>query len=391
MQLDKKTVRTVLKILCGTILFAWCLVNHEAFFSFLRFITGLATPFLLGLTIAFVLNVPMRALETRLFSRTPLGKKKGLCRIVSLVCTLALFVLLAAGVFWVVVPELRDTAALIVEGLPSLFARLEVWGEQLSAVFPSLKEEISSLTGASGYVKLVELLSQLLSSGFAGNLLGSTVTLATGVVSSVTNFFIGMIFAFYVLSQKEKLGVQVRKVLYAWCGTSCSDHLLYVSAMSNRIFSNFISGQCLEAVILGSMFFVSMSILRFPYAMLVAVLISVMALIPIFGAFIGCVVGTFLILVQNPMQALWFLVLFFVLQQIEGNFIYPRVVGSSIGLPPMWVLLSVTVGASLGGIAGMLLMVPAASVAYALLRENTNRRLAEQAIPADKYKNPPKP
>ena len=133
------------------------------------------------------------------------------------------------------------------------------------------------------------------------------------------------------------------------------------------------------------MFFVSMTILRFPYAMLVAVLISVTALIPIFGAFIGCFVGGFLMMVQNPMQAVWFVVLFLVLQQIEGNLIYPKVVGSSIGLPAMWVMVAVTVGGSTLGIIGMLLMVPIASVIYALLRENTDRKLAERAIPKEKY------
>ena len=155
--------------------------------------------------------------------------------------------------------------------------------------------------------------------------------------------------------------------------------------MTERTFSKFLTGQCLEAMILGLMFFVSMTLLRFPYAMLVAVLVAVTALIPMFGAFIGCFVGAFLILVVSPIQALWFVLLFMVLQQIEGNLIYPRVVGSSIGLPAMWVMVAVTLGGSTMGVLGMLIMVPAASVIYALARENTEHRLLRRQVPADRY------
>lgn len=389
LQLDKKTVRTVLQILCATILFAWCLVNHEAFFGAVRFVVGLLTPFFLGLSVAFILNVPMRAIERALFSSARWQKKKSRGRIFSLLLTLTAFLLVAVGVFWIVVPQMRDTFVLIGEGLPSMFARLENWGREMAGIFPSLSDEIANLTSNISYDKLLKTLTGFFSSGALGNLLGSTVNIATSVVGGVMDFFIGLVFAFYILAQKERLGVSVRKVLYAWFGIPFTDRVLYVSSMSSRIFSHFISGQCLEAVILGSMFFVSMSIFRFPYAMLVSVVIAVMALIPIFGSFIGCGVGTFLMLVQNPMQAVWFVVLFLALQQIEGNFIYPRVVGGSIGLPPMWVLLAVTAGGSIAGVMGMLLMVPTASVLYALLRENTNRRLAEQAVPAEKYQTPP--
>lgn len=389
MQLDKKTVRTVLQILCGTILFAWCLVNHEAFFAFLRFCLSVLTPFFIGLAVAFILNVPMRAIENRLFSKDRWKKRKGTGRVCSLCLTLLAFFLIVAAVICVVVPQLKDTFGVISVGMPSLLARIEIWGKEISGIFPSLADDIYQLTTNITYDKVLSTLTGFFSSGAVGNLLGSTVNIATSVVGGVVDFFIGIVFAFYILAQKEKLGVSVRKVLYAWCGVKAADETLYVAGMANRVFSHFISGQCLEAVILGSLFFISMSLFGFPYAMLVSVVITVTALIPIFGAFIGCGVGVFLMLVQNPMQAVWFVVLFLTLQQIEGNFIYPRVVGSSIGLPAMWVLLAVTLGGSLAGVIGMLLMVPTASVCYALFRENTNRRLTSQAIPPEKYQKPP--
>ena len=194
-------------------------------------------------------------------------------------------------------------------------------------------------------------------------MLNSAFTVTKTVISSLVNFFIGFVFACYILLQKEKLSVQIRKVLYAFLPQKAVRQTMKVASLSYRTFANFVTGQCLEAVILGTMFFVIMSIFRFPYALLVGVVIAFTALIPIFGAFIGCVVGAFLNLVVNPMQALGFIILFLVLQQIEGNLIYPHVVGSSVGLPSIWVLVAVTIGGSLMGVVGMLVFIPLSSVA----------------------------
>ncbi|MCI8599958.1 MAG: AI-2E family transporter, partial [Lachnospiraceae bacterium] len=209
----------------------------------------------------------------------------------------------------------------------------------------------------------------------AGSVLSSTVNVARTIISAVTTFFIAIVFSCYVLLQKERLGAQTEKLLHAIFEKKQVTYILHVCSLSHRTFSSFITGQCLEAVILGMMFFVSMSILRFPYALLVGVLVAFTALIPIFGAFIGCIVGAFLILVVNPMQALAFILLFLVLQQVEGNLIYPHVVGNSVGLPSIWVLVAVTVGGSLMGVMGMLIFIPLASVFYSLLREWVYKRL----------------
>ena len=214
----------------------------------------------------------------------------------------------------------------------------------------------------------------------AGNVLNSTFTVAKTVINSLMNFFVAFVFACYILLQKEKLSVQIKKVLYAFLPLKAVDKTLEVASLSYKTFSSFVTGQCLEAVILGTMFFIVMSILRFPYALLVGVVIAFTALIPIFGAFIGCVIGTFLMLVSNPMQAVAFVILFLVLQQIEGNLIYPHVVGGSVGLPSIWVLVAVTVGGSLMGVVGMLIFIPLSSVVYALFREVVYKRLKERGI-----------
>jgi predicted PurR-regulated permease PerM len=223
----------------------------------------------------------------------------------------------------------------------------------------------------------------LINSG--GNMLQSTFQMASSIIGGVIDFFLGFIFAVYILLQKEKLGQQSRKLIYAYLPERMADKIISVCSLAAKIFAKFLSGQCLEAVILGSIFFVAMSIFRFPYALMISVLIGFTALIPVFGAFIGCFVGAFLILIVDPWMALWFILLFFVLQQLEGNFIYPHVVGGSVGLPSMWVLLAVTIGGSTMGVAGMLIFIPMASVLYTLLREATYKRLAKRNIPRGKY------
>ena len=207
-----------------------------------------------------------------------------------------------------------------------------------------------------------------------GSVFSSTFGFITSVISKVTSGFIGFVFAIYVLSQKEKLAGQGKRVLYVLFKENVASKIISVLQRTRDTFASFITGQCIEAVILGTMFFVTLSIIRFNYALLIGVLIAVTALVPIFGAFVGCAVGTFLLLVENPVQALWFLIIFQVLQQIEGNLIYPHVVGGSIGLPSIWVLVAVTVGGNLFGIAGMLFFIPLSSVLYSFFREFVSGR-----------------
>ena len=227
---------------------------------------------------------------------------------------------------------------------------------------------------------IVKLLKQWVLKGIlqngAGNVLSTTVNVAASIFNGVVTAFLAIVFSFYLLTNKEKLGSQIKQLLYAVLKEEHADYIIRVGRMANKTFANFLSGQCVEAVILGSLFFVSMSILQFPYALMISVLIGFTALIPVFGAFIGCAVGAFLILLVSPIRAFWFIVLFLCLQQFEGNVIYPKVVGTSIGLPGIWVLAAVTIGGGVGGLVGVLLSVPVASVLYALLRRDVHKRLA---------------
>ena len=240
------------------------------------------------------------------------------------------------------------------------------------------KDKTLMVTGGTGSFgnAVLERFIDFFRSG-AGNVLDSTYAAAKSIVSGVYTFFIAFVFACYILLQKEKLSVQVKKLMYAFIPKDWVDILLALGSVTHKTFTSFLTGQCLEAVILGGMFFVVLSIFRIPYALLISVLIAFTALIPIFGAFIGCGVGALLIFMINPIEALVFVVIFLVLQQIEGNFVYPHVVGSSVGLPSIWVLVAVSVGASLMGVVGMLIFIPIVSVIYTLLKGIVNRRLKE--------------
>ena len=256
-------------------------------------------------------------------------------------------------------------------------SRFAVWAEKQFAAYPEIYSWLESLT--VDWESLLASAVDFVRSGF-GNVVSSTISATKSIVSAVSAVFVAAVFAVYVLLQKEKLGLQCRKSLYALLPEQSAGKIVEICRLSHRVFSSFITGQCIEAVILGAMFFIVMTVLRMPYALLVGCLIAVTALIPIVGAFIGCAVGAFLLLMVSPMQALAFVVMFLVLQQVEGNLIYPHVVGSSVGLPSIWVLAAVSVGGSLMGVAGMLLFIPLTSVLYTLFREFVYKRLGEKGL-----------
>ena len=280
-------------------------------------------------------------------------------------------------VIFVVVPKLSSTVAGIAVQIEMAIPRAQEWLEDIFRNNEQMTDWLNSQE--VNWETMAQTALNMIQNGAEG-VVASMVVAAKGIISAVYTFVIAMVFSCYILVQKEKLQVQARKLLCALLPAIHAERVLYIFSLSYRTFTNFITGQCLEAVILGSMFFVVMSIMGFPYALLVGILIAVTALIPIFGAFIGCAIGAFLILVVNPTQALAFIILFLVLQQIEGNLIYPHVVGNSVGLPSIWVLVAVTVGGSLMGIAGMLIFIPFVSVLYTLLREWVYRRLKEKKI-----------
>ena len=386
MEWNKQKILELLAVVCGGVAFYTVVQNLPAVAGGLGWLLRILAPFLLGGAIAFVLNVPMRAIERHLFphSRKGRGLRRPLALVLTLVAVLGVLTLASS----VIGPGVADAIMTIVRQIPDALDRCREQLEALAAYLPLLEESLTELElklpWNDWYAAAVEFAKNL-----GTGLVSSGSGLIGGVVSGVSTFVIGLIFSFYLLMQKEKLSRQVRQILYALLPLRWADRTLEVLRLTSRTFSSFLSGQCLEAVILGTLFVVSMTIFRLPYALLVGVLISLTALIPIVGAFIGCGVGALLIAVTDPWKALFFIVLFLVLQQLEGNFIYPLVVGSSVGLPSIWVLAAVTLGGKLMGILGMLFFIPLCSVLYALFRSFVKDRLVEKRVPAAKWREPP--
>ncbi len=376
MDLNKKNMKNIMLLIVFAVLFYVGVQRIESVAAGFSFVVSIVFPFLLGAAMAFILNVPMSFMEKRLFSKTK-GKAKKLKRPICLVLAILFVVAILWIVLLVVIPEVASTVASLSVNIEAALIKLQRWAMDIFEDNKQIEVWIASLQ--FDWDGIIHTAFGFLKNG-AGNVLNSTMTVAKTVINSVMNFCVAFVFACYILLQKEKLAVQIRKILHAFFSKKVVTKVLDIASLSYKTFANFVTGQCCEAVILGTMFFISMSILRFPYALLVGVLIAFTALIPIFGAFIGCFLGTFLILVADPMKAIAFVILFLVLQQVEGNLIYPHVVGGSVGLPSIWVLVAVTVGGSLMGIVGMLVFIPICSVLYALFREMVYKRLKERGI-----------
>ncbi len=378
MNLNREQIKQYLLIICGGIAFYCALQNLGAVLRTAGRLLGMLSPFLVGGAIAFVLNVPMAAIELRMPERQKARRP------LALILTLAALAGVLTLAFCVIGPGIGEAIGGIAAQIPAAVQRLQ---EQL-ALLESYLPQLQSIADAMNFQIDWESLSRraiALAQTWGSGLLSSGGGMIGSLVSGVSTFAIGLIFSFYVLLQKEKLARQGRQVCYALLPESWADQLLEVLRLAARTFSSFLSGQCLESVILGTLFVVSMTIFRMPYALLVGVLIALTALIPIVGAFIGCIVGALLIAVTDPWRAIGFVVLFLVLQQIEGNLIYPHVVGSSVGLPSIWVLAAVTLGGKLMGIVGMILFIPLCSVLYALFRGFVKDRLRDRGVPPEKW------
>ena len=381
MEFSKGKIRQIRHLMLLAAALVLAIIYSSEVFRSIAFLFGIISPFLVGGAMAFVLNIPMRGFEEKVFGRwrgrAAAKFKRPLCLMLSIV---ALAVVLAV-VVGTVVPQVVATASEVGKKIPAFMERVVEELDRLVRDYPELTSRIDELELTEiNWDSTLGGIIDFLKNG-AGDVLNSTFSVATGIISGIVNMVISFIFALYVLAQKERLEDQGRRILWAYLPEAVSAKILEVCSLLYKNFSSFITGQCLEAVILGTMFVVTMSLFRMPYALMVGVLIAFTALIPIVGGFIGCAVGAFLILIDNPLQALWFVILFLVLQQIEGNLIYPKVVGNSVGLPAIWVLTAVSVGGSLFGISGMLFFIPLTSSCYALLRESVNDRNARRRMP----------
>ena len=380
MQLDKDTIRKLQGLIVFTLVILVGLLKFNVVLDAAGFVLHILFPFLLGGAIAFVLSVPMNRIDKRLFGKAKEGSRLDKASApLSLILTLVLVLAVLSLVVIVVLPELAGTIAMLGRTLPE---KVPVLLKKIELLFDNNPELIHYIEELEASLNWEEILNQLVTFFRVGanTMLDSTISVATGIVSGVGTFFIAFVFACYILLQQPFLKRQMTKLLFAYLKETQAREFLRICNLTYRTFSNFLTGQCMEAVILGTMFFITMTIFRFPFALLVGVLLAFTALIPIFGAFIGCGVGAFLILTVDPKQALFFVIMFLILQQIEGNLIYPKVVGGSIGLPAIWVLAAVSLGGSLFGVVGMLVFIPIVSVLYALLKENVKKRLAEKQI-----------
>ena len=375
MELNRDTINKIRGLILFTVITVIVGINYIKVLGLLAAAVNMAAPFILGAAIAFVLNVPMRRIESSLSHVLKKGSR--LLRPVSM----ALSILLVAGVLFlvmfVVAPQLVRTLLGLQSSIPVFFGEVRQWLEQLFAENPQILINMEQIQ--IDWQQLFNDSLKFLKNG-AGSMLDTTFSAAISIVNGMSTFLIGFIFSIYILLQKENLIRQIKKLLAAFLPERTVEGIVRIAALTSRTFSNFFTGQCMEAVILGSMFFIVLVVLRLPYALLIGVLIAFTALIPVLGAFIGWAVGAFLMLIISPMDALLFSVVFFTLQQIEGNMIYPHVVGNSVGLPSIWVLVAVTLGGSMMGVVGMLIFIPLCSVLYTLLRDTVNERLKRRKL-----------
>lgn len=374
MDLNRKNVKKIRGLIIFTAFVCLVVWKIDIVLSGLFFLVGITKPFLCGAAIAFVLNIPMSAIEGRLFRKSKSTRIEKIKRPVSIFLSFAAVILVIILVMVTVVPQVTKTLIELGNKIPQFLVDAQKYLEEVFASQPQLLAILDEIQpGNINWDSMVNGIVDFLRSGI-GSMVSSTVMVASNIIGGVVNTFVAIIFSFYILAQKEKLGDQCNRVMQAYFSQKLCGRVIYILSLAEKNFTNFITGQCTEAVIIGVMFVLAMAVFQFPYAVLVGVLIAFMALIPIVGAFIGCFVGAFLIMVDDPMKAIWFLLLFIIIQQIEGNLIYPHVVGNSVGLPSIWVLAAVTIGGSLMGVVGMLVFIPIVSTIYTLLREDVNKK-----------------
>lgn len=376
LELNKRNVKRILLIITFTVLLIWGVYNHKQLGEILLGLYSLISPFVIGLCIAYLVNVLLRPVEN-LWMKL-LNKRKGkwpekLKRPLCLLLTILLVIGIILAIVLIIMPELRDSVASLIDMIPSYAEEVQRWWVSLSTFLDKYNVDLPEFDFKPD--KLIDILKD------GGTVLfNTTASVAGSIVTAVMNFVIAFAFSIYVLAQKEALKRQSMKVLNAVMNPEKLDKLLNLLRLANKTFTNFITGQLTEAVIIGALCFIGMTIFRMPYAPAISVLVGFTALIPVFGAFIGTAVGAFLILLVKPIQAVWFVIFIIVLQQFEGNLIYPKVVGKSVGLPGIWVLVAVTVGGNAMGVMGMLISVPLCSVLYAVSREAVNNKLKMKRI-----------
>ncbi len=384
MDFSRKNVRTILFIIVFTIILLSVMLNLGSLFDFVRWLFGVFSSVIAGLAIAFVLNVPLRIFEERTFyalreHRSPLVRKS--LRPVSIVCSLIITLGVIIVLLLVILPRLVETVAAVISQMPGYVNDLIAWADR---ILEPLDFSLSDYLGDINWVKVFSDIGKSLSESTGASIVsgvGTAANVGTTIVSGVIDVVFSVIIAVYILAQKERIGRFVRRCIDAFFPRRFAVGIESLASRASETFSNFISGQLTDSCILGVLCFIGMNIFRFPYADVISVVIGVTSLVPLVGAFVGIVIGALLILTIDPIKALLFVVFVLCLQQIEGNLIYPKVVGKAVGMPGVLVLCAVLVGGNIAGILGGLCAVPLTAMCYSLLREGVERRLASRVGP----------
>lgn len=368
----KEEIKKWMFLILFAIISFYIINNIDIVWNVITFLLSVMSPFILGGILAFILNIPMTKIEKQLNKKI---KNKKVSRIISITLSILIFLFIIGFISFLIIPEVIESIEKLISNIPGLVNDAENYILNLLENHESVQIEIKEMFKS---VNTSKILSNVLN-----YIVNGSLSFISSLISSLITIFTGIIFSIYMLSQKEYLIKCFNKLLNAFLDNKKYKKVQEICTLSNKTFSNFISGQCLDAVILGAILFVVLSLFRFPYALLISVLTCITALIPIFGALIAMAVGVVLIGITSPIEALLFIVIFQIVQQIEGNFIYPRVVGSSVGLSPLWTLLAITVGGNLCGILGMLIGLPIASICYAIFRNYVNDKIKERGTKKD--------
>ena len=381
MELNKKNVKRIFLIVAASIVFYLALKNLNIVLSFLGKGFQILAPVIARICIAFILNVFMRVIEEHLFR--PIDRKnwrlwKRMRRPAAVFLTYLFVAGIIALILFLIIPQLVASIKLLIGSMPTYIDQIQTWYDSFLSRFDISSDVLRNFEWSSLLDKLTAWLQKN-----APDMLQSAIGTTMSVASGIFSFVLGVVFAGYILMQKEKLCLQAKKLTLAFLPERIAEYLISIGKLTSRMFYRFVTGQLTEAVIIGILCFAGMTILRIPYAPMISALIGFTALIPIFGALIGTAVGALIILMDSPIKAVWFVLYIIIMQQFEGDFIYPRVVGSSVGLPSLWVMLAVLIGGDVGGITGMLVSVPIASILYCLVRQAVNKNLRDRDITDD--------
>lgn len=369
MELNSKNIKKILLVVFLSAVIVTCVFNSEGVFLFLGKIFTYISPIIIALCIAFILNVPLNALENRIFKFMAKSKRKFIQKMRRPLCMILTY-LLAFGIIsvlvLVIIPDIIETVIYIVDKLPAFVVSSREWLIKTFTRFGFAAEDLPLLNlDLSSFTNTVK---NLLSS-YSGKIVGDAVTITTSVIGGVFDTVFSLVISAYVLAQKERIGRFVKKLIDTFTSTKFASTVYHIANQAAESFSRFIGGQLTESVILGVLCYIGMLIFRFPNAPIISVLICVTSLVPVVGALVGVFIGALLILITNPVKALLFVIFIIILQQIEGNLIYPRVVGKAVGLPGIIVISAVLVGGNIGGIIGALIAVPVSATLFILLKE----------------------